>query len=317
MRQLVIALLAACLLAVPNPARAARVEPSEAAIKVAEGLRARNLGVDRAGNLWAWDVGRQKVEFFSPSGASAGSVGIRDASVVDADLDWGVVALETYGKELVWARGDGTPVVRIPLASPASGLCWVGSSTVAIAPESADHRVEIWNLKDRVQVKTLGQEEVLHPTFGATRLRAFVLRYDFQRDLLYALESFTGDLQVFTLDGKLAWSTRIENAVLPETANWLREVDKKAKEEHDIQTPRVWTFSLALGPDGGAWVVRTGDAVKKSPSMIRLAARGNDEVSLTGQSCSSRTFTLWGSWIVFSTDSASGREICKVARRLP
>jgi hypothetical protein len=313
----VVAGLAACLLAVSLPAFAVRVEPSEAALKVVDGLRARSLGVDRAGNLWAWNAERQKVEFLSPSGAKVGSVGIRDASVVDADLNWGVVSLGTYGKELIWTRGGGEPAVRIPLASSASGLCWIGAATVAIAPETADHRIEIWNLKDRVQVKTLGQEPILHPAYGATRLRAFVLRYDFERDLLYTLESYTGDLQVFAFAGKLAWATRIENAVRPETETWLRDVDTKARAEHDVQTPRLWTFSLALDPDGRAWVVRDGDAAKKAVSLVRLAPEGNHEVHVTGQPCWSRTFTLWGSWLVFYTDPALGRDVCNVARRLP
>jgi hypothetical protein len=308
---------AACLLAMPLPARAAQAEPTEAALKIVQGLRARSMGVDRAGNLWAWDALGQKVAFLSPAGERVGSVGVRDASVVDADSAWGVVSLETYGKEIRWVKADGEPPVRIRLASPASGICWTGASTVAVAPETADHRVEIWNLKDRTLIKTLGQEQPLHPTYGATRLRTYVLRYDFERDRLYALESFTGHLQVFALDGKLAWETRVENAMRPGIEKWLVEIDRIAKEGHDVQTPLVWTFWLALAGDGGAWVVGERDAVSGSIPLIKLTAQGNRNSSLPDHPCPRRTFTLWGSWLVFYTDTASGREVCNWTRRVP
>jgi hypothetical protein len=92
-------------------------------------------------------------------------------------------------------------------------------------------------------------------------------------------------------------------------------VDRQARERHDIQTPRMWTFSLAIAPDGGAWVVRGGDTTSKSVSLLRLAPEGNRSVNLTGEPCPSRTFTLWGPWLVFYTDPALGREICNVSKK--
>src|SRR5712691_10799529 len=69
MRQLVVvAGLAACMLGVPSAARCARIEPTAATLKSVEALRARSMGVDRAGNLWAWDPQLQTVTFLAPSG---------------------------------------------------------------------------------------------------------------------------------------------------------------------------------------------------------------------------------------------------------
>lgn len=314
MRSLGVAVLAAGLLALPLPARAARVEPTEAALKAVEKLRARSMGVDRAGNLWAWEPQSQRVVFLSPTGERVGSIAVPDARSLDADAEWGVVALVRDGSVLHWFRGGKGEDLQLPLDGLAAEVCWVGPATVAITPQTAAYRVGIWNLNDRALIKTFGQETVLHPTFGATRMRAVLMRYDFERGLLYTLESYLGDLQVYTLEGKLSWRVAVDNPLRADDEKWLSEIDLKAKEQKDIQTPLVHYFYLGLARNGEAWVVRSGSQEAQSLSLARLSPGGVTERKLENQQCVSRSLTFWGDWLIVFTDPASAR-VCSQGRR--
>ena len=314
MSRLVVAGLAACLMAASLPARAVRVEPTEAALKVVEGLRARSMGVDRAGNLWAWDPQLRKVDFVSPSGEKVASIRTPEALAVDADTEWGVVALVRDGHELSWFRGGKAPDVHLRLDGLAAQVCWVGPATIAVAPQTAAYRIGIWSLQDKALVKTLGEETALHPAYGATRMRAVVMRYDFGHGLLYTLESYLGDLQVFTLDGKLTWRAAVDNPRRNQDDKWLLDIDQKAKEQRDIQTPVIYSVYLGLDHHGDPWVVRDLDLAAKTVSLVKLSPAGNVERKLTDQGCASRPLTFWGDWLIFFTDPVSPR-VCSGGRR--
>jgi hypothetical protein len=314
--QAVTVALVASLLAFRTTASAAGVQPTASALKIAETFHARSMGVDRAGNLWAWEPRLETVTFVTPSGSRLSSFRVPGAGAVDADSEWGVLALLGEGRELRWFRGRrAEDDVALRLDTVASEICWAGDATAAVAPQAAAYRVGIWNLKDKVLVATFGQETPLHPVFGATRMRAVVMRYDFRRDLLYALESFLGDLQVFAMDGKPAWHAAIEHPLRGEHEKWLLDVDRRAKQRRDVQTPVIHWFYLALDDRGDAWVVRNVDAPAQSVSLFKLSPGGNTAKPLAGVACASRTFTIWGDWIISFTDPASPRVCCQ-ARRL-
>jgi hypothetical protein len=307
--------LTAAILAVPATAVGARVEPTAAALKVVATLHARRMGVDRAGNLWAWEPGLETVSFITPSGSKLASYRVRGARALDADSEWGVLALLGEGSELHWFRRRPDEDVVLRLDNVAAEICWAGAATAAVAPQAAAHRVEIWNLKERVPVATLGRELPLHPVVGATRMRATLMRYDFGRDLLYAIESFEGDLEVFAIDGKRAWRAAIENPLRSEHERWLLDVDRQAKQRRDIQTPTLRWFYLNLDERGEPWLVRNVDVPGKTVSMVKLSPGGSQEKVLSGVGCASRSFTIWGDWMILFTDPASPR-VCSEARRL-
>src|SRR5258708_6534448 len=81
----------------------------------------------------------------------------------------------------------------------------------ALSPQRAAHRVELWSLGKRKLVKSLGSEPEIKLVSGATRVRQVLLRYDAARRLLFTLESFTGDLQVLSLDGKVVWRAKLDD----------------------------------------------------------------------------------------------------------
>src|SRR5215831_1501855 len=84
----------------PAAAHAAPVKPAAPALQLVEGLRARSMGVDRAGNLWAWEPGRDTVTFITPAGGILATYKVSGARAVDADAEWGVLALLGQGREL-------------------------------------------------------------------------------------------------------------------------------------------------------------------------------------------------------------------------
>jgi len=292
--------------AVPAPV----TEPPPAALGRLEKLRVREMGVDRAGNLWAWGSGLGMVTLISPAGIDLGVMKASGAQTVDVDSEWGVIGLFLDGYEIQWLKDDGEPRVTIRLGGPAADVCWLGPDLVAVTPQKAGHRIEIWDVKKKALVKTLGEETPLHPVPGATRMRAVLLRYDFARGLLYSLESFTGDLQVFDREGRLAWKSSVENPRRPEFEKWLQEVDATAKAQRDVQTPIIFGLRLALSSEGNLWVLQRRDEEKHTETFLQIGPKNQSPHILAEGTCPSDSFVLWTSRFVTFRDSSSPRGPC-------
>jgi hypothetical protein len=303
--------LSLSLPAIPLP------EPSAEALEVVKTLRASSMGVDRSGNLWAWNSASGAVDLISPSGARLARLQARGAEAVDVDAEQGLVGLFEVSRVLQWYSKAGELQGEIRLGGPVYDVCWIGPGLVALTPQMTAHRVEIWDLQKRQRVRTFGEEAEIHPTFGATRLRGVGLRYDFERKLLFTLESYTGDLQVFDSEGKVAWRSAVENSRSPETEVWLQKIDKIAKEQRDIQTPLLSFMNLAISASGKAWTVQGIDRASKTVKLVELSPTGTAVQALTPEPCPSYDFFIWGNWLILFTDVASSPEKCVSVRRLP
>jgi hypothetical protein len=295
---------------------AQHVEPSKDALALAELVRARWMGVDHAGNLWAWEAVEGSVRFFSPSAARLGTVLVPlDTTAVDGDAQWGAAALTGEGSMLIWVRpgeapGAGSERSEVKLPSAGGAVCWIDADTVAVSPQRAGHRVELWSLRERKMVKSFGEEHEIALPAGATRVREVQLRFDHARRQLFTLETFSGDLQVFALDGALAWRAKIENAYRKVEESNLADLDSRAKSREMPLGRALSDMWLAVAPDGSAWVSQKLEVLKQSTIMIRATASGTTVKEVTKLRCPSLDFTIWGSQLVFFRDIFTPREVC-------
>lgn len=311
--------------AATHPARQAaqHVEPSKDALALAELVRGRWLGVDHAGNLWAWEAVEGSVRFFSPTAARLGTVLVPlDTTAVDGDAHWGAAALTGEGSKLIWVRpgeaaAAGGERSEIQLPSVAGAVCWIDADTVALSPQRAAHRIEVWNLRQRKMVKSFGEERAIELPAGATRVREVQLRYDRARRQLFTLETYSGDLEVFSLDGTLAWRAKIENAYRKMEESTMADLDSRAK-SRDLPLGRALTdMWLAAAADGSAWVSQKLNVLKQSVTMVRATAAGTAVKEVTKLRCPSLDFTIWGGQLLFFRDISTPREVCNSVAQLP
>ena len=274
------------------------------------------MGVDRAGNLWSWRFGGGAFKLISPEGQVLQQGNASGALAVDIDSTYGIVGLFEASREIRWFQGEVEPG-HISLEGPASDVCWIGPSTVAIAPQLAPHRIEIWELRDGKRVRTMGKEIPLLPGVGATRLRGVLLRCDARNALIYSLESFAGDLQVFHLDGRLAWQASVNNPEREKLEAWLRQTDQNARRARDVQTPTLFPLKLALAADGSPWVSQELDIPLQRVTLARVTPHGNQPKSLQEQPCPSSSFLFWHDRLVLFRDPAAPQGACVSARPFP
>jgi hypothetical protein len=312
--------------ATPAPASRQAVQPSQDALALAALVRARWMGVDHAGNLWAWEALEGSARFFSPAAERLPTIGVPlDASAVDGDAQWGAVALAPLagpggeGRVLEWVRPGSAPGKHeeLVLPAPASWVCWIDQDTVALSPQRAAHRVELWSLRQRKLVKSLGSEPEIKLAAGATRVRQVLLRYDVARRLLFTLESFTGDLQVLSLDGKVVWRARLDDPYRKVEEKMLASLDAGAKRQNVAMGQTLSDLWLAEGPDGTAWVSQQIDVRDQSVGLVKASAAGTAAEKVSNLRCPSKTFTIWGTHLVFFRDIATPREVCNDVAPLP
>lgn len=309
-------ILASALCGAVSAYPALAIAPTAAALELVRGLQATDVGVDREGNLWTWDAQSRQVSLYSPQGKQLSSVQIGFATKVDADRTWGIAGVFERGTELRLLSWDGQARVSIPLADQAQGVAWIGPETVAVSPSLAAHRVELWNVKERRLTGKMGIEQALTPKPGVTRLRTVALDYQPERGLLYTLESFSGDLQVYSLDGRLVRQAKLPPIKRPIEAA-LAQHDKEAQARNDVQTPAIWWYWLAVDEAGTGWIVQNCDREHGKAKVLKVPLVGEAESLMLDQPCCSRALALWGGWAVFYSDPALPKAACDKARRLP
>jgi hypothetical protein len=313
-RHLAVALFGACALA--GPLAAAVTPPSPAALALAANLRASAMGVDHDGNLWTWDGRAGKVVLYSPAGVALFSLTAGGAVAVDADRAAGVAAISDSGfrlSVLPW-NGAGTD---IPLPERASAVAWVRPDTVALGMAGGWHRVEIWNLRDRRLVKAFGAELPVTRKPGLARLRTYQMRYDTRRDLLFTLESFSGDLEVFSLDGRLVRREQVPPSDdRASIESWLADLDAKGRAAGEVEDPLITWYRLALDEAGNAWVVRTCEP-KGRATLWQVPASGPAKDLTLDEPCCARAFVVWGEHAIFYRYPSDPPLSCNGERRLP
>jgi hypothetical protein len=306
-----LALAGALLLA---SSMALAVTPSPAALEKVGALPATRMGVDRAGNLWAWDKHADSVAVVTPDGRLLAPWKAPGAQAVDFDAEWGLAGLYKLGHELRWSR-RGMPDAVLPLPAQALDLCWIGPATVAITPLASDRRVEVWNLREAVRARSFGPEPTIGKGPGAVPLRAVLLRFDPARQRLYTLDSATGHLQVFDPAGKLLWGAAFANPHRGEIEAWLRDVDARERRAGTSQRPIFLDLYPGLDGQGRFWTVQAVSGAAKTAELAGAVENGRSRRSLPHIACPSRTFVFWGNHLVFYTDTANPREVCNSIER--
>ena len=314
-RRLPLAALA-CFALLPAPASQATEvsSPTPAALQAYRTLAGSRMGVDRAGHLWAWNRRSGRVAVLDPTGEHAEGWSAGDAQAVDVDSAWGLVGLFHGGRELRWLR-RGDPDVAIPLDGTAADVTWIGPATVAVSPQENEHRVEIWDLKERSLLASFGTEQAASIGPGAPRLRAVLLRFD--GETLYTLESFTGDLQVFSRDGQLKWRARHDDPSRAATEREIEETDRKAKVDGERMPLTFFDFIPQVDARGAVWLVDRVDAPAHSATMVKITPAGEERKTLSDEPCPSRSFVFWGDRILFYRDPAVGLGLCNSMRTRP
>jgi hypothetical protein len=310
-------LLLALYLGGASLVRAVPPAPSERALSLVGGLRATSMGVDHDGDLWTWDRGMGKVVLYSPVGAALSSLPMESVLEVDADRTAGIAAIADSGFELSvrpWSGGEGT---TIHLPERASAVAWIDSETVALGMAAAGHRVEIWNVREKRLVKTLGSEAPVERKPGLSRLRTYQILYAPAQDLLFTLESFSGDLQVFSLDGRLVRREQVPRSDdRASIESWLADLDAKGRAAGEVKDPLITWYRLALDVAGNAWVVRTCEP-KGRAMLWRVPASGPAKDVSLEEPCCARAFVIWGEHAIFYRDPSDPRLSCTGERRLP
>jgi hypothetical protein len=292
--------------------------PSEKALALVRELRARRMDVDRSGNLWTWDGNTGQVQLYSPGGGSLVSTRVPRATAVDVDREWGVAGIVADGFELrILPFGQAAPL-SIRLRHVSHGVAWIDGQTVAVAPALAGHRIEIRRLPDGTVLREIGTEDPIEPKPGLTVLRTVDLDYDPKRELLFTTESFSGDVQIFSLDGKLL---RRESLPLSEERRSfersLAASGEEARKNQDAQTPAIWWFHQAVDASGTAWFVVDCDRKNRKATFFKIPLQGTATRVTVDEPCCHSTLALWGPWLVLYSSPATPQELCNSVRKLP
>lgn len=290
--------------------------PTAGALERASNIQATHLGTDRFGNLWWWNRNSRTLRVLSAEGEwiLTRQLEGRLPTVATFDAEWGGAALD-MDRDLLLLPRSGAPPVRVARDSKATSLTWLGSGRLAVGPSRAAHRVEIWDVEKRRIVERWGQEEPISDGPGFHRLRAVLLAWDDDRERLWTLETFTGDLIVLSSEGQEVMRRTLRHPRLEEMRAWVEKMEgKEARETSEKEDTylNLWT-SLTLAPDGAAWVLEPCDKFRGLIKALRISSDGRverRELDLGG--CCPSGFRFWGSEIVpFQDPRIPGRHPCK------
>ena len=274
------------------------------------------MGVDHAGNLWMWDKTRDEVVSVTPAGKRLQTALGGAPAAIDADREWGIATLGAGGATMSIRRWDGVSRVDVSLPDSAAGICWIGRDHVAVAPRFAPYRVGIWDLSTKRLEQRIGTVPVIDEHApGARFARVTLMRYDFARHELLAMDAYYGDLTSYADDGKVLRRATVPHPKRASTDAWLAKLDADYKAQGQSFLPQMWSFpTMALTPDGTAWV-----AEASSPRDVSVAAikrNGDVEHKTVATSCPSVRFGTWQNAFVFFRDPESSLPYCIEARRV-
>ena len=273
-------------------------------------VRGHALQVDRHGNLWLWNRQSAEVRPLKDDFSHGVATKVPEARAVDVENDWGIAVLGAHGKTLIIQSID-TPVKKvISLLNEATDLIWIDAGTIAISTPKPTHLIEIWDIQDGDMVRTIGEGEPTLPLIGARFLRSLVLQYDSANQHIHALESVTGELHIFDLQGKPLRQSKVPAHRLPELQNWLRGVDEQVRKENRISTPLFTVLRLAVASDGTDAVLERCTEDRRRATLTRIQPDGEferQEIVFKGPYCSTN-FTLWENKVAFlAPDSGSNK----------
>jgi len=286
--------------------------PSAAALDVVRRLPATRMGVDHLGNLWAWQHSLERITMIAPDGrqktAQAGA-----AAAVQADWEWGMVALSPDGAELRAFPWEGERKIRLPLGERAFDVCWVDAETAATSPKTAEHRVELWHLPSAARIAVMGREPRITPQPGAHRPRNVFLRFDSVAGRLFSLEAYDGELVVFDREGQ---AVQRAGRLHPEKAamdTHYARLDERLRREGrtELVSFLLWN-GFALARDH-LWLFESCDPASKVAKVVPLGGASPPEVvaiPFEQPCCSSDRLVVWGDWLVLYHEELPQRLDC-------
>jgi len=275
-------------------------------------FRAVKTGVDAAGTFWAWDDEGRSITAVSPSGTRVSADELPAASMVDADLARGILAL-TSSRAVTILNWSGQTVRLIPLDQEVSNVAWLGGDEFAVATSYASDLIEIWSAKTgRLLRRLVSVPVILKPARGAVFARTTLLRYDVGRKLLIAIDAVTGEVRVVRSDGQLVTTAKLPED--PALRVWLASVDAEARKSGKTATPSMWRYAAAtVDDDGVVWVGEGYD--DQSVRVARIPETGRVEHLTLATPCPNIRLDIWQHNFIFYQVSRSPRPQCVGVRR--
>jgi hypothetical protein len=305
------------------------LEPTAEALRLLDGAHATVIDVDRSGNLWWWNRASGALQAISPAGEVVTATNVGSAKAADFDPEWGVARLDPSGRQLlVEPLRDGAPGIEIALGEQAADVSWLGSRRVAVSPVRADHRVAIWDLEKREKIATWGDEEAIPPRIGTVRLNTFLLDYDFRRQLLYTLETYTGRIEVFDAEGRTVLTHQLPGRDRAELESWLAETDRKNRERGKTEEVSLHPWgAFTVDADGSLWILDRCLTDEEADSKVTESSLRSWRVPLEGEpdrrtldlessDCCSLTATLWGDRLILFRSPQNPMGPCTSWRKL-
>jgi len=305
-------------LGLPLSAAATPLEPTPAALERAGKLRATAMGVDRAGNLWVWNRNSHTLRAISVEGDLFLSQKIEGRLPTTAvfDAEWGLAALDLSPHLLLLPPG-APEWIRIPLEGRASHLSWLGDGRLAVTPQRAEHRLEIWDVTQRKIVARWGKEKPIPDGPGLHRVRDVLLAQDAATGRLWTLESFTGNLVVYSAEGDEVLRRTIRHPDFEKNQRRVEEQEAQPAEEAQDTILSLFT-SLTVEPGAAGWIFESCGSGRGSIEVVRVSADGNPEKRQQPiDGCCPSDVVIWGSQLVFYRDARLPGEPCNLTRRLP
>lgn len=277
--------------------------------------RARTLGVDHAGHLWAWSPENRTLYSVAPDGRQKTLPADSNATLTAVDSQWGVAYLADKGHILVVQRWDGTAAFDTRMSVPASNLAWVDQNVVAVAPQHGVRQVVLWNIARKQVEREIGTlPELDGDTPGAQFGRATHLRFDSARKELLAFDAYQGELTVYSRTGDVLRRAAIRHGKRDKTDAWLRKLDLQYKQQKQAFRPLMWSFpTLALAQDGTVWVAEENS--EKSITLRGIRRDGSVIDKQLEPGCASVRFQVWQKRTIFYRDPESPRPYCVEERK--
>lgn len=308
--------LLGCLLLLALPLTSAETispEPTPAALERAAKLRATAMGVDRAGNLWVWNRNSHTLRAISAEGDLFLSQKVEGGFPATAvfDAEWGIAALD-LSRHLLLRPPGADEWIRIPREGQASSLAWLGDGRLAVAPLRAEHRLEIWDLAKREVVARWGKEKPIPDGPGLHRVRGVLLAWDDASGRLWTLESFTGELVVFSAGGEEVLRRTIRHPDFERDQRWVEEQEARPAEENQDTTLNLFT-SLSVEPGVAGWIFESCGSGRGGIEIVHVAADGHSEKRRQPvDGCCPSKALIWGSQLVFYRDARLPGEPCNL-----
>ncbi len=290
---------------------------NEARFERIKGLMSSKLGTDQQGNLWSWDRAVSSVDVFDSEGTRVLGLEVPALRSLDVDRSWGVVGTASDGSALEFIDPKGESRT-IPLNNSAAHVAWIDANTVALSTTRAAMAIEIWDIRHQELLRSFGPAKEIVPRLGAVLLRSLVLQYDSPNGRLWALDSVTGTLEAWTLDGALVRRDAVPAHRRAEIEEWLSKADSASKAKHQTHTPFYEILRLAVDADGAAWTVESCNPNRDQASLVKLTEGPIEKLTIhLSKPCCSNNFTIWNHHFVSNLNSTPESPGCVIWRELP